>query len=181
MSNELLKRVYELRMSCTFQRHVLARLADRTNNKTGVCWPSVTTLAEEVCCSKRKVQGAIKDLVREGFLRVGKNEGPRGCNLYRLTLPPAQCAPPHVVHPSTPCTRPPQVKTQTPALGAPEPKRKHKETARTNSGSDPDSLLVRAIKEEKSFLLTHVSPTKARTLIAAGLVSEEECRRVRLL
>ncbi len=168
-------------MDCTYKRHVLSRLADRTNDKTGVCWPSVGSLARDVCCSTRKVQGVLKELVRHGLVQVERNKGPKGCNIYRLTLSPAPGAPPQVVHPCTLGTNALQVKAPTPARSAPEPKRKQKDTPHRETSQQCDDLLVSAIREGKGYLLKSVSAHKARTLISEGRVSENACKKAGLL
>lgn len=181
MSISLSKRVYELDLECSYERHVLARLADRINDKTGVCWPSVSTIAREVCCSPRTVQGAMKKLEKRGLLIVERNAGPKGCNLYRLTLPPAQDAPLNVVRPSTSHSHPQQVRAQGPAQDAHEPKKNQNKTRQGPALSDEDALVVEAIKQGKHFLLTRVSANKARALVSEGHVTSEECKAVRLL
>lgn len=181
MSNSLIKRVYELELTCTYERHVLQRLADRTNDKTGVCWPSTARIAREVCCSTRKVQGVIKELARRGLVSVEWNAGPKGCNRYCLTLPPEQDAPPHDVHPSTQNAQSQQVRAPSPAPDAPETKKNQKKTLCRNPESQVRYLQVAAIKDGKRYLLGGVSAHKARTLVSEGLVTEEQCKAVGLL
>lgn len=155
MSNSLINRVYELDITCTYQRHVLQRLADRTNDKTGVCWPSVGSLARDVCCSERKVQSVLKELIHRGLVSVKQNAGRNGCNLYCLTLPPAP--------------------------GAPEPKVNQKKTSPRHTSKLHEDLLINAIKEGKPYLLRSVSAHKASTLVSEGRVTEKECKEVGLL
>lgn len=185
MSNNLLNAVYALDLACTYERHVLARLADRVNDRNGVCWPSVQKIADDVCCSVRKVQGVLKELEKRGLIIVERNAGPKGCNLYRLTLPPATDAPPHVVHPSTAGTQLPHVTSNTPASGAPEPKRNPKKTNRPTtpkSASAPESSpTIQAIKDGKRWAATGVSAYQARIWISEGKISEQEAMNVGLL
>jgi DNA-binding transcriptional MocR family regulator len=182
MSNDLLSAVYALDLACTYERHVLARLADRINKRTGVCWPSVQKIADDVCCSVRKVQGVLRELEERGLISVERNAGPKGCNLYRLTLPPATDAPPHVVHPSTAGTQPPQVTTVNPARDAPEPKKNPKKTLPKKAVKKMEmEMEVEAIKTGKRYLLTGVSAHKARELVSEGHVTEAQCRAVGLL
>ncbi|NRP13972.1 MULTISPECIES: helix-turn-helix domain-containing protein [unclassified Aliiroseovarius] len=180
MSNNLLNAVYALDLACTYERHVLARLADRVNDRTGVCWPSVQKIADDVCCSVRKVQGVLKKLEERGLISVERNAGPRGCNLYRLTLPPAADAPPHVVRPSTADTQPPQVTTANPAQDAPEPNKNPKKTL-PKKAANKTEMEIEAIKAGKDYLLRGVTAHKARKLVSEGRVTEAECRAVRLL
>lgn len=178
MSNALLTAVFDLDLSSIYERMVLVRLADRINDKTGVCWPSVASLANDCICSVRKVQGVLKELEKRGLISGERNGGPKGCSLYRLTLPPATDAPPHVVHPSTADTQPPQVTTASPAGGAPEPKKNPKKTLPKKAAK---KMEVEAIKTGKRYLLTGVSAHKARELVSEGHVTEAQCRAVGLL
>jgi hypothetical protein len=181
MSIPLMTRVYELDLDCIYERFVLVRLADRTNETSGVCWPSVATIARDLCCSPRKVQGVIKDLESRELLRVERNAGPKGCNLYHLTLPTARDAPPHIVHPSKLDSAPPHVTTQTTAQDAPEPKKNQKKTRRNKAMTQEDQRVVDAIKECKHYLVTQVSAHKARTLVSEGRVTEKQCKDAGLL
>jgi len=182
MSIALSKEVYKLDLVCTYERHVLARLADRINDQTGVCWPSVATIAREVCCSVRKVQGVLRELEGRGLVGVERNAGPKGCNLYSLTLPPATDAPPHVMHPRTTGTQPPQVTTEPPARHAPEPKRNPKKTghrARSKSASVSEgAATIRAIREGKRWAVKRVSAHQMRIWISEGEISEQQAREV---
>lgn len=180
MSNALLTAVFDLDLSSIYERMVLVRLADRTNDKTGVCWPSVASLADDCRCSTRTVQGVLKALEKRGLISVERNAGPKGCNLYRLTLPPATDAPPNVVHPSTAVTQPPHATSPPPARGAPEPKKNLKKTMSERGGGKMD-LEVAAIKEGKRYLLGGMSAYKARVLVSEGRVTEAQCKAVGLL
>lgn len=185
MSNKLLNAVYALDLICTYERHVLARIADRINDQNGVCWPSVSTIAREVCCSIRKVQGVLRVLEERNLVSIDRNAGPKGCNMYRLTLNPAADAPPHLVHPSAAVTEPPHETTLPPAPGAHEPKKKPKKTsarAECKSASVPDTnLTIQAIKEGKQWLIKSVSAYQARIWISEGKISEQEAQNVGLL
>lgn len=52
-------------------RLVLVALADRYNDDTEVCWPSIKTIAAEIGVSERTVHKAIKDLEAEGLIERG--------------------------------------------------------------------------------------------------------------
>lgn len=52
-------------------RLVLVALADRFNDDTGVCWPSIGSIAEDVGVSVRTVQKAISALEEAGLIRRG--------------------------------------------------------------------------------------------------------------
>ena len=59
---------------CWLQHHM--------NRATGLCFPSLDTLAEEIGCSKRSVNLAIKNLVELGAVKV-ERRGPKS-SMYRL-------------------------------------------------------------------------------------------------
>lgn len=52
-------------------RLVLVALADRFNDDTGVCWPSIGSIADDVGVSVRTVQKAINTLEEAGLIRRG--------------------------------------------------------------------------------------------------------------
>jgi hypothetical protein len=68
MSNKLITAVYELPMINVYERSVLLVLANRLNDKTGRCYPSMHTIAKEACCSERKAQEVTKKFVNLGYL-----------------------------------------------------------------------------------------------------------------
>ena len=39
-------------------------------NREGVCWPAIPTIARELKVSESTIRRALRDLVREGFLKV---------------------------------------------------------------------------------------------------------------
>ncbi|WP_192964450.1 helix-turn-helix domain-containing protein [Phycobacter azelaicus] len=180
MSNALLTAAWAVDLLSTYERIVLVRLADRANDKTGGCWPSVASLARDCSCGVRTVQGVLKELEKRGLISVERNAGPKGCNVYRLTLPPATDAPPHVVHPSTADSQPPQVTTASSAGGAPEPKKNPKKTLPKKAAKEME-MEVEAIKAGKRYLLSGVSAHKARELVSEGRVTEAQCQAVGLL
>lgn len=185
MSNALLTAVFDLHLSSIYERMVLVRLADRTNDKTGTCWPSVASLADDCCCSVRKVQGVLKELEKRGLIEVERNAGPKGCSLYRLKLPPAADAPPHEVRPSTAGTQPPHATPPPPARGAAEPKRNPKKTfqrAKPNPVSvSEENMTIQAIREGKRYAVFDVSAHQARIWISEEKISEQEAKNVGLL
>jgi hypothetical protein len=68
---------------------VLLALADYANSE-GIAYPAVSTLARKVRMSKRNVQRWTRALQRDGELKVLRNEGRRGSNIYEICLPVAQ-------------------------------------------------------------------------------------------
>ena len=64
--------------------HALADFAD----EQGVCWPGVATLAARVQASERHVRRLLRALARRGLITIEAQAGPRGCNRYRVRVPP---------------------------------------------------------------------------------------------
>ena len=80
---------------------VLVVIAEMTSQKTGVCWPSMETLARRCRLTDRAVQAAIRKLQKLGELEVKRNAGQRGANVYRIKQealkkqkPPKRASPP---------------------------------------------------------------------------------------
>jgi len=61
---------------------VAITLANMANAKTGVCWPSLNTLAISTNADRRSVVRAINQLSRSGFIQVERTLG--RSNVYRL-------------------------------------------------------------------------------------------------
>ena len=62
-------------------------LRDRYNTKTGLCFPSVSTISREMNLSKRTVYRALIDLEKARFIeRIhrSRNNGARSSNQYQL-------------------------------------------------------------------------------------------------
>jgi hypothetical protein len=121
-------------------RLVLLAIADCASGDGGNAWPSNAELQRKAGLGERAVQSAIKELAKLGELEVRYNDGPGGCNRYRVIMgdprnicTPAESAPPQNLHPRNICTpaesAPPQkmrgsaksaqVSTDTPAESAP--------------------------------------------------------------
>lgn len=49
-------------------------------NKEGFCWPAVPTMARELKMSESTIRRALRDLVREGFLKVEKRQRESGAD-----------------------------------------------------------------------------------------------------
>ena len=90
------------------RRAVLLALADMAN-ATGVCWPSIATLARRACMSVRSVFTHLAELVKAGLLtrrqRIGRS------NVFTLALPTDGPA----VAPDQPTSAPVTEAVQTPA------------------------------------------------------------------
>jgi hypothetical protein len=128
MSVKAMSWVWEHSRAKGSARMVLLALADHAGQEDGDSWPSVGRLARRCGLGERTVQQAITTLVDLGELEVQWRCGPRGANRYRLTLTPAESAPPQISHPAESASRPPQnlretpqISHLTPAESAPEP------------------------------------------------------------
>jgi hypothetical protein len=65
---------------------VLLAIADYANER-GIAWPAVSTLARKARMSTRNVQRWLRCLERDGELRVRRNQGRCGANIYEIYLP----------------------------------------------------------------------------------------------
>ena len=90
-------------------RLVLLAIADCARDD-GTAWPSVTEIKRKTGLGDRAVQAAIIDCHKLGELDVGYQEGPKGCNRYRITMtrPPADIAPPPQILRGADIAGPPQ-------------------------------------------------------------------------
>ena len=81
-------------------RLVLLAIADCASGDGGNAWPSNAELQRKSGLGERAVQSAIAELAKLGELEVRYNEGPGGCNRYRVIMDPrnictpAESAPP---------------------------------------------------------------------------------------
>ncbi len=56
-------------------------------NKEGFCWPAVPTIARDLKMSESTIRRALRDLVREGFLKIEERQresGANSSNIYSL-------------------------------------------------------------------------------------------------
>ena len=125
MSVKVMSLVWEAEGLSPTHRLILLSLADHANDE-GMCYPSIRRLAKRTGLSERAVQGAAAALQAAGWLRIERNAGPKGCNLFTVCTPAAN-APPQQVHPRRKCTTPPQQVRPPPAGDAPEPSLNHQE------------------------------------------------------
>jgi hypothetical protein len=78
MSGKLMGKVYELDLPRA-ERDVLLAMAENANDDGGNCFPSVDLLAWKLSCSVRKIQYALRDLIKRGAISViGNRNGGRG-------------------------------------------------------------------------------------------------------
>lgn len=66
-------------------RLVMLAIADCAR-ENGVAWPSVAELKRKTGLGERAVQTAIIDLGKLGELEIGYQQGPKGCNRYRVVM-----------------------------------------------------------------------------------------------
>lgn len=64
---------------------ILLAIADFADDN-GVAYPAMATLAVKARMTTRNAQLAVRRLTRAGELRVDVGAGPRGCNLFRVSL-----------------------------------------------------------------------------------------------
>lgn len=84
MSIQALVWVIEYSQSHLADRCVLVSIANHCDRQGGNAWPSVDTISHEAKVSHRQVQVSIVRLGRMGELRIARNQGPHGTNLYGL-------------------------------------------------------------------------------------------------
>ncbi|PNF10517.1 helix-turn-helix domain-containing protein [Enterobacter cancerogenus] len=88
MSMSLMVQAMKARVGNPLRKLVLIKLADNASD-TGECWPAVATIAYECEISERSVQTHIRQLVKDGFVRVEERKDSRGINrsnIYHLTF-----------------------------------------------------------------------------------------------
>lgn len=108
-------------------RLVLLAIADCASGDGGNAWPSNAELQRKSGLGERAVQSAIAELGKLGELEVRYNEGPGGCNRYRVVMTdprnictPADIAPPQKMRGSTKrAAKSAQASKATPAESAP--------------------------------------------------------------
>lgn len=92
MSNKMLSRAFIAETGSSCRKLVLAKLADQANDD-GACWPSYRTIALAAECSRRQVMRHLKELEKQGFLRITRRayratDGQRQnqSNVYQVCL-----------------------------------------------------------------------------------------------
>lgn len=91
MSIKLMSAIWHNGPSSQTERFVMLALADYANDD-GVCWPSVTAIAEKTCITERSVRRIMRRLCECGWLEIEPGAGRNNCNIYRVkTL--TQCQP----------------------------------------------------------------------------------------
>ena len=69
---------------------VLLMIANHTHSDGTGAYPSLTTLAAECRMSERQMRRIVQALETSGELRIGRDQGPNGTNLYSLPLMESQ-------------------------------------------------------------------------------------------
>lgn len=172
-----------------YERLVMLALADRADDTTGACYPSILDICARTGMKERGVQNVVKRLIELGVLVVNWGGGRHQRNTYTLKLNPAPDAvyveKPRtkntVSHTETPhvMTETPHATTLNPAPDAGEPSITIIEPS-VISKKAPDAILgilceVHGVTEEaaKSFIAyRRKSKAKALTETAAKRVSK---------
>lgn len=121
MSNRLMTLSWPLQMPPT-PKAVLIALADQADD-TGLCWPSIPTVCERTCFSRRAVIDAIGWLERAGVVKADRSDGRH----TRYAVTPESFQPVQLLHRSPvqlphPCSsRTGAAPAQTSAADAPPP------------------------------------------------------------
>lgn len=89
MSFKLTVQAFEARVGNPLRKLILIKLADQANDQ-GVCWPSYETIAHHCEAGRRSVINHIKQLEKDGFLRIektyDKETKQNKSNRYHLTI-----------------------------------------------------------------------------------------------
>lgn len=119
MSLKAMRWAWEMQQVTRTQKIILLSMADRANDETGECWPSIRRLCLDTNCSERTVQRSIKIMEKIGIIRCDRVSG----RVTRYTLvkaPPPQCHPRQCDAPQTDAT--PVMVTPTPVTVTPDPR-----------------------------------------------------------
>lgn len=95
MSMEMMVRAMKIKVGNPLRKLVLLKLADNASD-LGECWPSVPYIAEQCEISERSVQNHIRQLVKDGLVRIEKRLAENGLNrsnVYHITLSGSGAAP----------------------------------------------------------------------------------------
>lgn len=95
MANSVINWVWDHSQAKHGARLVLLAIADRAH-EDGSGWMSVADIRRRTLLGERVVQKAVIELAKMGELEVAYQEGPKGCNRYRVLMgcTPAKSAPP---------------------------------------------------------------------------------------
>lgn len=159
MSVRTMARVWEFSQHGGTNLLMELAIADFSDDE-GRAYPSVPTLAKKCRISERQAVRVLKILEDSGELKIQKNTGPRGTNVYRLMLRGMTSASPLTpMSPLTPASLTPDIQVQKPLTPmSPEPPLNHQETpvsAKPRKGG-------RSKSEELTFAEWHVRWTASK-------------------
>ena len=75
MSQQMLSLAWEAEVATYGMKVVLAALADKHQDKTNLCFPSITTLTKMTCMCRQSVINHIKRLEEIGLISVERDGG----------------------------------------------------------------------------------------------------------
>ena len=165
---------------------MLVVLADYSDDD-GNSYPAVASLARKCRMSPRNANYILNTLQRSGELRVLKNEGPRGCNRYRIVLsalgavtPLKPIAPLKAASPLQPTSSTPAAHFREPLKHtSPEPSLNRQRTVSSKSsvGADTSEMFARFYaayprkvgrpSAEKAFAKCKPTPELVTQMLAA--------------
>lgn len=165
-------------------RLVLLAIADCMRAEGGWAWPSNKEIGRKTKLAERAVQSAITDLVKLGELEVQYNEGPKGCNRYRVLVTPAESAPPQNLHPANDApsqdlrgASSPQANGQTPADTAPPADSAGVQISTpTPAESAPGTVKEPKVKISPTERSTPAKSGEVALFVVAGEVAEPEAK-----
>lgn len=100
MSIEIMTRVWKIDGLSQGEKLVLLSLADNAND-SGICWPSISAIAERCCMQERSVTRTIGELEQRGYVRRELRTGKQ--TLYHVT--PDNKTPLSLSHPDNKSSR----------------------------------------------------------------------------
>lgn len=169
MSVRTMARVWERSEHRGSELLMLLAIADFADDG-GRAYPAVPTLATKCRTTPRHANRILANLRDSGELQIRLNEGPRGTNLYLITLTPTSpltCASPLTPTSATPDIQVPKPLTPTsdePSLNRQEPKRARSFAENALPEVEPQ-LLKDWEKQRKAQKVGPVTATIAKILI----------------
>lgn len=85
ISNMVLEVVLSQGLSRTAIRFFVV-LANKSNRRTGSCYPGINTLASELCVTPQAVRKACRQLEEAGFIQVEHNASKLRTNVFRINF-----------------------------------------------------------------------------------------------
>lgn len=126
---------------------VMLALADYAND-TGVCWPSMASIATKARVTERGARKIVRELEALGWLEIDTGGGRHGCNRY--TVNPEQGSPRNKVPPGTTMQKPGTAMQETRNSRSAEPSRTVKEPSKSREqvSPTPADLLCEIVRYE---------------------------------